>query len=288
MLKQTSERKQASQYDKIIKENLEITLPVIIRDIIGLDILVSEELPDDVQHTKERKPDALKKVTDTTGNTYVLQIEFQVEDEKEMVYRMAEYNIMLMRKYQLPIKQYVVFLKDANHSMPTSIDTEHFKFDFTLIRIAEASYKLFLRSDNPEVKMLGILANFDKEDSYRAIKSIIDGIQSTTTGDFAESRYFKQLRIFVQLRSSIEQQFEKAMETVSKFFKEENDFLYRRGETKGEIKGEIKGQEKKSRTFVENLILELDTSDEQAARLAEVPIDYVKKVRAELKKTISL
>ena len=268
---QNNNSKQASQYDKIIKENLEITLPVIIRDVLGLDILVSEELPDDVQHTKERKPDALKKVTDTTGHIYVLQVEFQVEDEREMVYRMAEYSIMLMRRYQLPIKQYVVFLKDVRPVMPTFLNAPNLKYDYNLVLIAEANYKLFLRSDNPEVKMLGILANFGKEDSYGAVKSIVDGLQSYTKGDFAESRYFKQLRIFVQLRSSVEQQFERAMETITKFFKEENDFLYRRGE------------EKKSHAVVENLILELRLSDEQAARIAEVDVDYVKKIRAELK-----
>lgn len=279
MLKQDGNTKQASQYDKIIKENLEITLPVIIRDVLGLDILVSEELPDDVQHTKERKPDALKKITDAAGNTYVLQVEFQVEDEKEMVFRMAEYSIMLMRRYQLPIKQYVIFLKDTLQMMPTFLDTEHHKFDFTLIRISEADYELFLRSDDPEVKMLGILANFNNADSYGIVKSIVDGIQSVNKGDFAESRYFKQLRIFVQLRSSIEQQFEKAMESVSKFFKEENDFLYRRGEANGEIKGE----EKKNRAVVENLIVKLGVTDKQAADVADVSLEYVKKLRAELK-----
>lgn len=65
---------QSNQYDKILHENLEITLPVIIREVLGLDIIDSEELPDDIQHTKERKPDALKKVTDSSGSTYVLQI----------------------------------------------------------------------------------------------------------------------------------------------------------------------------------------------------------------------
>ena len=90
MPNQEHNKQQANQYDKIIKENLEVTLPVIIRDMLGLDILLSEELPDEVQHTKERKPDALKKVTDTSGKTYVLQVEFQVQDEHEMVYRMAE------------------------------------------------------------------------------------------------------------------------------------------------------------------------------------------------------
>jgi len=276
-------RKQASQYDKIIKENLEATLPVIIRDLLGLDILLSEELPDDVQHTKERRPDALKKVTDTAGNTYILQVEFQVEDEKEMVYRMAEYNIMLMRRYQLPIKQYVIFLKDINPIMPTSLVTEYLKFYFTLIKISEVNYKLFLKSNNPEVKMLGILANFGNEDSYQAVKSIIDGIHSFTEGDFAASRYFKQLRIFVQLRRNVELQFEKAMETVTKFFKEENDFLYRRGEIKGVIEGQIEGEEKKSRVVVANLIVQLGLTDEQAADIAEVEVAYVSKIRAELR-----
>lgn len=271
MSKLDPNRKQTGQYDKILKENLEVTLPVIIRDVLGLDIVLTEELPDDIQHTKERKPDALKKVTDTAGNTYVLQIEFQVEDEKEMVFRMAEYNIMLMRRYQLPIKQYVIFLKDTNPLMPTFLATEQLKFNFTLIRIAEANYKLFLRSNNPEVMMLGILADFGKEDNYSAVKSIIDGIQTITKSDFSGSRYFKQLRIFVQLRSSVEHQFEQAMETVSKFFKEENDYLYRRGE------------EKKGLAVVENLIMKLGLTDEQIAEVAEVAVEYVKKVRAELK-----
>jgi len=280
MPKQSGEGNQASQYDKIIKENLDVTLPVIIRDVLGLDIANSEELPDDIQHTKERKPDALKKVTDTVGHTYVLQVEFQIADEKEMVYRMAEYSVMLMRKYQLPIKQYVIFLPDAKPVMSTFFDSENHQFRFTLIRIAEASYKLFLKSERPEVKMLGILANFDTEDVYAAVKDIVDQVHSFRPGDFAESRYFKQLRIFVQLREDIEQQFEKAMETVSKFFREEKDFLYR----KGEVKGIEKGREEKEIVVVKKLITELGFSDEQAANFAEVPVSFVKSVRNTLKK----
>ena len=270
MSKRNNNRAQAGQYDKIIKENLEVTLPVIVRDVLRLDIRISEELPDDIQHTKERKPDALKKVTDTAGNSYVLQVEFQLEDEKEMVYRMAEYNIMLMRKYKLPIKQYVIFLKDTKPGMPTYLDTPNHKYNYNLILITETNYKLFLESDNPEVKMLGILANFGKDNNQKAINSIIEGLQFFSKGDLDRSRYFKQLRILAQLRSSINQQFENTMQSVSTFFKEENDFFYRRG------------REKKSQQVVKNLILELNFSDEQAARIADVELDYVKKVRAEL------
>ena len=276
MTKRSDKGSQTGQYDKIIKENLEITLAVIIRDVLGLDIAYSDELPDDIQHTKERKPDALKKVTDTTGHTYVLHVEFQIADEPEMVYRMAEYSIMLMRKYQLPLKQYVIFLRDTEPTMPTDINSENLQFRYRLIRIAKTDYKLFLKAESPEVKMLAILANFGKEDKYGAIKSIIDQVQFFTDGDFAESRYFRQLRIFVQLRNSIEPQFEKVMDTVSKFFKEEKDFLYR--------KGEVKGREEKDMKVVTKLITELGLSDEQAANIVEVPVSFVKSVRDGLNK----
>jgi len=112
---------QTSQYDKIIRENLEQTLPVIIKDLLHLDIVESEEIPDDIQHTKERKPDALKKVTDSEGNTYILHLEFQVPNEKEMVYRMAEYSIMLMRRYKIAVKQFVIFLKAGKPTMATAL-----------------------------------------------------------------------------------------------------------------------------------------------------------------------
>lgn len=102
--------KQASQYDKIFKENIEAVIPDLIRNILGIVAVEFEELPDDIQHTKERKPDVLKKITDSQGNTYVLQIEFQVADEPKMVYRMAEYYVMLERKYEIPVEQYIIYL----------------------------------------------------------------------------------------------------------------------------------------------------------------------------------
>ena len=35
-----------------------------MQNVLGITAISSEELPDDIQHTKERKPDILKKTTD--------------------------------------------------------------------------------------------------------------------------------------------------------------------------------------------------------------------------------
>lgn len=111
--------KQASQHDKIFKENIEAVIPSLMQNILGTTTVSSEELPDDIQHTKERKPDVLKKIKDVQGQIFVLHLEFQLVDEPEMVYRMADYHIMLARKYKIPIRQYVLFLGSGVPKMDT-------------------------------------------------------------------------------------------------------------------------------------------------------------------------
>ena len=101
---------QGSMYDKVFKENMEGTLPDIIKDVLHLRIVKSEEIADDIQHTKERKPDLLKRVEDDQGKVFILHIEYQRDNEKNMAFRMAEYSIMLQRKYGLPVTQFVIYI----------------------------------------------------------------------------------------------------------------------------------------------------------------------------------
>ena len=79
--------------------------------------------------------------------------------------------------------------------------------------------------------------------------------------------------------------------TVNIKFDQEVDTLTGRRTTMGieelllelaEKKGIEKGEQKKSLGIVENLLLKLDLPDEEIALIAEVPLDFVKKVRAEL------
>ena len=73
------------------------------------------------------------------------------------------------------------------------------------------------------------------------------------------------------------------METISEFFKEEQDFLYRKGEAKGEAKGLAMGEELKNKQFVEKLISKMNFNDLQIAELVDVPLAFVKKIRKQLK-----
>lgn len=164
MKKKNTGARQVNQYDKILRENLEAALPGLIKNLLDIHAVYSEELPDDIQHTKERKPDVLKKVTDKSGDTFVLHIEFQVKDEPEMVFRMAEYYIMLWRRYKLHVQQYVIYVGDGIPKMTDALFSKRMHFTYALISLSAIDYNLLLASDTPEEKMLAILADLGKGD----------------------------------------------------------------------------------------------------------------------------
>lgn len=262
-------KRQSSQYDKIFKENIEAVISSIMQNVLEITAVSMEELPDDIQHTKERKPDTLKKITDDKGNTFVLQIEFQVKDENEMVYRMGEYYFMLERKYKLPVKQFVIFLGTGTPTMPTNLDRETLKFRFPIVVLSTLDYHIFLNSDKPEEIILGILANFKGENPENALKQILVRVKETTKGDFSLKRYFNQLRVLAQLRN-LELNLKNAMDSIAEYIKEERDVLY------------LRGQERTEERIVKNLLSKMSLTFEQIADVAGVTVDFVKSVHRQL------
>lgn len=258
-------RKQANQYDKIFKENIEAVIPSLMRNVLGITAVSLEELPDDIQHTKERKPDVLKKVTDNLGNTFVLQIEFQVADEPEMVYRMAEYCIMLARKYKLPIRQFVIFLGKTGPQMETELLMEDLRFRYHLRSIKAIDYHLFLKSGKPEEIVFAVLSNFGPDKPETAIGNIVDRLEETTGTDLTLKKYINQLRILAELRK-LDLQIDEIMESIAKYLNEENDYFV----------------VKAKRKIVENLLKETDMALDKIAKIAGVTVDFVMDIKQKL------
>jgi len=109
-------KKEANWYDKIFKENIEAVTPALVEKVLGIQVAYSEKIQTDLVRTLERKPDELIRITDQVGNTFLLQLEFQLADDDQMADRMHEYYAILRRKYKLPVRQYVVFLSSHGYS----------------------------------------------------------------------------------------------------------------------------------------------------------------------------
>lgn len=118
------------EYDKILKENIEALIIPLADRLLGLSLGKLEELPDDLQVTLERKPDLLKRVIQPDGSTYLLHIEFQVKNDKNMVNRMLLYYAMLNEKYREDIKQYVVFMGQRKPHMATQLNRSAISYHY--------------------------------------------------------------------------------------------------------------------------------------------------------------
>ena len=75
------------------------------------------------------------------------------------------------------------------------------------------------------------------------------------------------------------------IETIKKIEREEGfEKGLVKGREKGIEEGMEKGIEKGKWEVIENLIIKLGLSDKQVADIAEMPVSFVKKIRASLKK----
>jgi hypothetical protein len=195
-----------------------------------------------------------------------------------MAYRMAEYLIMLSRRYQLEVRQYVIYIGEGMASMLNELKLGKSYFCYELISFSSIDYRLFLRSDKLEEKMLALLGDFGKDSPQTVITAITRDVLQNTKGELEREQRKNQLRILAQLRTLVSDNIQ-IMESVSTFFKIEKDFLYRIGEKKGMEKGE----ERKSFILVKNLLLESDFTVAKIASVAAVTEAFVRKVKKTLK-----
>lgn len=269
----------AQDYDKIFKENIEEIILPLAEKILDIHPEKLEEIPDDLQVTLERKPDFLKKVVHVdSSKDYILQIEFQKEDEAKMLYRMAEYYTILLRKYELEVRQFVFFIGKGKAQMKTSLKHMHFEFSFKLLNLQEYSYKQFVFSDKPEEIILAILADFGKESPEEVVKVILEKLKTSPSETFRKEKCVVQLEVLSVLRN-LQAEIIKQLEVMGLTYDLKNDLRFKQG-----IKeGQEKGQETKAITAIKKMLAD-NFSFEQIAKYLEVTVDFVKKIAKETKK----
>ncbi|SEM17881.1 hypothetical protein SAMN05216436_102145 [bacterium A37T11] len=267
---------ESQRFDKIFRQNMPVIFQMIMEKIFGLQIVDFTDLKDKLQTTKQLEVDALRKVTDVNGKSYIVHLETQTRNDGEIVVRLLEYRSMLKRIHKLLVMQYVLYLGEEPMNMPNYIDEPNLHFEYTLIDFSTIPYEWFLQSDHPEEQILAILGNLGGKDPVQLVEQILTNIENQPTiGE--KNKYFNQLRVLNQLRSFTDtKKMEEIMLKAASFFKEERDPFYKRGE--------VKGEEKKSYEFVTNLVLNTDFNDAKIASLAVVTVEFVQKIRASLAK----
>lgn len=266
-------KSEANRYDKIFKENLESVTLALIEKVLGIPIGVYEQMPLELQRTLERKPDQLLKITDSAGRTFLLQLEFQLADEPGMVARMLEYRAILRRKFNLPVRQYVLFLSDAAPSMPTRIDEEDLSFAFHLVRLSQVDYGLFLSASKGDEIVFAVLGDFGAIEPRQAASHILERLQQVSTHPMDLSKHLQQLRILANLRK-LNPFIEQIMDSITEYIKQEDDYFFK--------KGKQEGIEQNKREIILRFLRDGVLTTRQIASYFEVSEAFIEELRAKL------
>lgn len=154
--------------------------------------------------------------------------------------------------------------------MPDKLIAESCYYYFHIISLSTIDYRIFLRSQKPEEKMLAILGDFGKDSPQTVLTKVAIEILQDAKGDLLKEKRKNQLRILAQLRNLVAENIE-IMEPVSSFFKKERDLFY------------IAGMEESKSNFVKNLLLETDFSNEKIATITGVNETFIQKLRVGIK-----
>jgi hypothetical protein len=181
------------EYDKIIKENIEAILLTMSKKLLGFEIRNPVDLPEKLQTTIEREPDFLKKISLEDGSEVILHLEFQTNDEAGMVYRMAEYKAILQRKFEQPVRQFVIYLGVAEPRMRTELPEEEQIKGFELRNIHKLPVEQVLESDIPEEIVLSILTDYPKADAEKVIVAIVQKLKKVAKDEAQLKKSLQQL-----------------------------------------------------------------------------------------------
>lgn len=187
-----------------------------------------------------------------------------------MVHRMIDYWNLLVRKYNLRVEQYVIFLGDEKPTMKVKVDYSNMKFHYRLINFKELDAQLFLKSNVPEEMILAILGDYRNDNAFKIVYDVVKKIEQSEPQTLEKQKIFQQLLVLGRLRK-LEINIQKVMDSISQYIKIEEDVLY------------LKGIEAKNRQFVISLLNGTDFSTEKIANLASVDVEFVEKMKAENK-----
>ncbi|MEM6319347.1 MAG: hypothetical protein AAF960_16870 [Bacteroidota bacterium] len=282
--KQDESVKEGNLYDKIFKENAEQLFRPLIEEKLNVRFTSFEPMKEKMQTTIEREMDFFYNVVTESGESFILHLEFQTEDDTEMLYRMSEYHGMALRRKRKPIKHLLIFLGKGKSKMKTKLPAAEVFTGFEIINIFKLSTEALLASQIPSYIVSAILTDIKADKVESVLRLILIRLKEVCKNKSELSRYQKQLLILSRLRK-FEDTAIKIVKDMPITYDIETDYLYKKGIEKGIEKGigqgiergENLGIDQQATVTIISLLLKTDFPIEQIANLAVVSLDSVKK-----------
>jgi predicted transposase YdaD len=239
------------------------------------------------QKTIEREVDFLYKVMTTTKESFLLHLEFQVEDDKKMIDRMVEYHGLVYAKKKMRMEHVVIYLGNKSPKMRTKLRPEEIFSGFHLLNIHQFDPEKLIASQVPSVIITAILCDFPKNKVEAILRLLLKELKASAKSKNDLEKYLNQLIILARIRK-FEIETIKIVKEMTLNIDIETSILYQRGMEEGMEKGLEKGLEKgaaeKTDDTIRQLLLSKLLTDKQIADTLQVSIYRVRKIKARLPK----
>ena len=191
----------SGDYDRILRQNIGRFFLQLAEPLMGIQVRRHHELNPQLPATTERVADFVCRVEDEKGATFILQLEFQSSNDPGMLERMHKYFLLLRKRYQLPVRQFVLYLGDKPLTMRSRYEEEELYRGFEMRDLSRVAAERFLASNVPEEVLLAFLPHHPPEEAETILRQIILRLQQLSENPATLRRYIRQLLVLSRLRN---------------------------------------------------------------------------------------
>lgn len=275
--KNTPPKEKGNVFDKILKENIKTMIKPLAEELLKAPIKSIKPLPTKMQTTLEIESDDFNLVEMMDGKKIILHLEFEIRPTKNMVYRIGEYHAVNQRKYELPIKHFLIDLCKEKIPIRTQLRPEEIYKGFTHVRIYDQPAEQYIASDIPEIVIMAVLGGFADNRKNEIVQAIIMRLQALVNDKRKMKKYIDQLFMFGRIRN-LGNILTKNFEDMTSFnYDITKDGLYLRG-----VQKEKKKAEKEKIQAIKKMLLDSFYSQKQIAEILNVSTYFVRKIKKEL------
>ncbi len=222
------DKKERNFYDRIFKENAKYLFIPLIKQELGITIETYTVLPEKITKTVEREMDFLYLINEKSKDKFILHLEFQSKNDKEMPYRMARYHGLAFAKHKIPIKHVVIHLGSDKPSMRNKLSPKEIFRGFDIINIHSIDAEKLLESQVPEIIIMALLAAYPQRETEVVLRYIVRKLKIVCKSEKDLDRYLTQLLFFSRLRN-LEDETTKIVQNMPIRYDISKDALYLRG-----------------------------------------------------------
>ena len=278
--------------DLISKQLLQRLLIGFGNRLFGLNIVEAELLSNEQARIESRRADLVARVREANGANYILHIEIQNDNQRDMPLRMLRYySDIALAHLDEKIVQYLLYIGKAPLSMSDRVDGHDLRYRYKVLDMRDQDSEHFLNSNNPDALVLAILCDPKSLEPNALVAHIIKELRRLHGDKLDNLRDSLKMLDVLSGNRGLQDVVE---ETINMYIDEEKLGIYQavkkrseaigiaKGEARGIKKGEARGLKKGEARGLNKMVLKLlgKLPPEQVAELSDMSLAEVQAIAA--------